>query len=315
MTRFLRALRDFRKVYILLILIYLGLAGVLMNNSIRLFFAERSYKEGSVRLQLGYSFLAVREFSKAVDFAPWEVQYHFYLARAYEQMGNRAKSYEEKLKAYKDAEAVYFRTMELNDNNPWYPARLGQVYVRIAAMSTGAVAEEYLQKSFEMVKHSADIARYNPMFLLNYAQYLDRLGKAEEAIEYYQKVLKYDPRMVGAYMPLVKVLLKQEKTKVALMVLQQLIKQSSDNIEKGQDWIKHKRKVNPYDIRLPDREKELEQNYKTLLMGLFEYANLLVQMGEYKTANAYIDRILNLRPGHKGAEGLRKQIKSKQARQ
>jgi len=59
--------------------------------------------------------------------------------------------------------------------------------------------DEYSKKIAYYKEKTVKLDRKNPMFLLMYGHFLNRIGRGQEAIEYYTKGLEYDPNLwVGA---------------------------------------------------------------------------------------------------------------------
>ena len=166
----------------------------------RPFLAERHYREGfNFDAAQRYRY-AIEELEKAVVYAPWESHYWMSLGRSYENAADKETGKEEKLRLYREALRCYRVTLDLDVKNPWHYSRLGSVYLNMTGLAANqAEADTYLKTSEMYARKAAEVDPQNPLFQLNLAYFLHRLGKLDEALVYYEKTLSYDDRFGEAY--------------------------------------------------------------------------------------------------------------------
>lgn len=164
------------------------------------FLAERHYRDG-FNFDAGQRYrYAIEEFEQAVSYAPWESQYWMALGRSYESAAEKETTVYEKRRLYGEALRAYEETLELDERNPWHHSRLGSVYLSLANIATDPKeAEADLQKAEMYTRKAAEVDSQNPLFQLNLAYFLHRLGRFDEALRYYEKTLSYDDRFAEAY--------------------------------------------------------------------------------------------------------------------
>lgn len=191
------------------------------------FLAERHYRDGfNFDAAQRYRY-AIEEFDKAVYYAPWESHYWMALGRSYEAAAEKESVTSEKIRLYRNAITAYDETVRLDEKNPWHYSRLGSVYLQLAGL-VPTEAEKYLQKAEHYTRFAARTDNQNPLFQINLAYFLHRLGNFEEAKKYYEKTLSYDDRFAEAYYNLADIYRRQNATQNVLAMYLNIVEKNPD---------------------------------------------------------------------------------------
>ncbi len=193
------------------------------------FLAERHYREGFNFDAVQRYRYAIEELEQAVTYAPWESHYWMSLGRSYENAADKETSKEEKLRLYREALRCYDETLELDVKNPWHYSRLGSVYLSMTSLAANqAEAETYLKKSEMYARKAAETDHQNPLFQLNLAYFLHRLGHLDEALLYYEKTLSYDDRFGEAYYNMADIYRRRQEPDKALNAYLNVLEKAPD---------------------------------------------------------------------------------------
>jgi tetratricopeptide (TPR) repeat protein len=179
------------------------------------FLAERRFRDGYNFYMLKRYRYSIEELQKAIKLAPWETHYMVQLGRAYEDYAKQQATTKRKLSYWYQAETLYKQMIDLDRLNPWFRNRLALAYMEMARL----LPEErnsYISMAEQLTKSAAILDNQNPLFQLNYASFLHKTGKLDEAKTYYEKVIKFDPRMVDARYNLADIYRKQGEPKKTL---------------------------------------------------------------------------------------------------
>jgi len=181
------------------------------------FLAERHYREG-FNFDAGQRYrYAIEEFQTAVDYAPWESQYWMALGRSYESYADKETQKSEKVRLYREAINCYNETVSLDHKNPWHYSRLGSVYLNLTGFADNqSEADAYLKQAEFYTRKAAEVDNQNPLFQLNLAYFLHRLGHFDEALLYYEKTLSYDDRFGEAYYNMADIYRRRKEPEKAL---------------------------------------------------------------------------------------------------
>ncbi|NBV41871.1 hypothetical protein EBR96_03780 [bacterium] len=193
----LEIFNRFRPVHWVILTVTLVLAGIGIWQSILPYLAERHYRDGFNFDAMQRFKYAVEELELAVRYAPWETQYMMALAKAYEGIGEKDADPQAKIAAYNKAEAIYKRTIELDEKNPWQHNRLSVVYLALSDIIPAKKAS-YMELAEREVRLAAQYDGQNPLFQLNLAYFLHRTNRLDEAEKYYNIVIEMDPNIAEA---------------------------------------------------------------------------------------------------------------------
>lgn len=211
----------------LLIFAYLVFSGFCLWQFLLPYFAERHYRDGYNFSALKRTKYAIEEFEAAVDCAPWETQYMVELGRAYEDYSEEQQTLPEKLRYLDKAEALYKHMIELDRLNPWFQNRLAIIYARESELIPEKQSS-FLQMAHDRTKLAAELDNQNPLFQLNYASFLHRMGRIDEAIPYYEKTLRYDPNMSEALYNLADIYRRKNRMDLTLKLYEELYEKNPD---------------------------------------------------------------------------------------
>ncbi|RAP33081.1 hypothetical protein DID75_03160 [Candidatus Marinamargulisbacteria bacterium SCGC AG-410-N11] len=221
------------KHWILLSVLLFIINPILIYQAILPFKAERNfrdgYHEGMVRQRLNY---AIDYLEKTKYYAPWETHYQVQLGKFYEDYANQQTSKNEKLYYLEKAITLYKEMIILDKYNPWFTNRLASTYLQLMELIPEK-KDYYLTLSEKFIKKAAFQDNKNPLFLLNYATFLHRFDKKDQAIPYYEKVIQYDPRIAEAIYNLAEIYRERNNLTMALNYYKILYKNnpSFENIE------------------------------------------------------------------------------------
>ncbi len=161
------------------------------------FSAERRYRDGfNFYVNKRYKY-AMEELERAVKYAPWETHYQIQLGKTYEEYAEHIQNSADKTELLQKTEKLYLRTLELDNQNPWYFNRLATVYQSMADVLPEK-REHFLQLAEKYVRIASDADKNNPLFQLNLAYFLHRFGETEEAIRLYTRTIEIDGRILEA---------------------------------------------------------------------------------------------------------------------
>ena len=185
-------------VSILMLSFFLLFSFYLLWVYIQPFKAERYFRDGyNLGVSKRYKY-AIEELEKTKLYAPWESHYQVQLAKYYEEYGKQQTDPAEKIRFFKKAEATYKHIIVLDDQNPWFRNRLALTYTQLKDIDKENAAK-YEKLSGDNIRIGAELDKKNPLFQLNYASYLHKTDRLQEAKEYYKKVIDYDNRFGEAY--------------------------------------------------------------------------------------------------------------------
>ncbi|MBT7087660.1 tetratricopeptide repeat protein [bacterium] len=141
---------------------------------------------------------AITDLQKAVAYAPWEVKYYVELGKAYQRYFEAIEDPAQKLAALKNAETMYQQASKLDPKNPWNYERLGSVYHSYYELVSLEQKKPFLKLAKDYFYKAAQAGPFNPLFQLNYAYFLQTNNFSDEAIQYYEKTVSYDGRILEA---------------------------------------------------------------------------------------------------------------------
>lgn len=174
------------------------LTGVGVWQSILPFLAERHFRDGfhyGVNNRLKY---AIEELEKAIDLAPWESHYMIQLGKYYEDYARAQSLLENKLYLLRKAETLYDRILVLDRLNPWFYNRCAVVYEELAKLIPDQ-SSYYMTKAEQYTRTAAETDAQNPLFQLNYASFLHRASRFDEALRYYTLTKTLDDTIGESY--------------------------------------------------------------------------------------------------------------------
>lgn len=193
------------------------------------FLAERHYRDGFNFDAAQRYHYAIEELEKAVFYAPWESHYWMSLGRSYENAADKETLKEEKIRLYREALRCYDQTLVLDSKNPWHYSRLGSIYLNMTALAANpAEADTYLKQSETYARKAAETDNQNPLFQLNLAYFLHRLGRFDEALVYYEKTLSYDDRFGEAYYNMADIYRRRQQPEKALNAYLSVLEKAPD---------------------------------------------------------------------------------------
>jgi tetratricopeptide (TPR) repeat protein len=264
----------------------------------RPFLAERHYRDGfNFDAAQRYPY-AIEELEQAVSYAPWESHYWMSLGRSYENAADKETGKEEKLRLYREALRCYNETLDLDVKNPWHYSRLGSVYLNMTSLAaTQAEANTYLKTSEMYARKAAETDHQNPLFQLNLAYFLHRLGQLDEALVYYEKTLSYDDRFGEAYYNMADIYRRRQQPDKALNAYLSVLEKAPDfpgiyvalsnfYMEKG-DLAK----------AAPFLEREIQKR-PDYVEGLNNLAAIYYQLENWDRAAELYGQLVSLYPGN-----------------
>jgi len=244
----------------LVVFAYLVISGVCLWQFLLPYYAERHYRDGYNFSVLKRNRYAIEELEMAVNDAPWETQYQVELGRIYEAYAEEQPTPRQALEYLNKAETLYLRMIYLDQLNPWFQNRLAIIYVRKSEL----IPEKsgfFITMAHDRTKKAAELDNQNPLFQLNYASFLHRLGRIDEAIPYYKKTLDYDPNMSEALYNLADIYRRQNRLDLTLKLYEDL------------------------KLRNPD--------FQNLNLAL---ASTYIQLGRYKDATVALEESVSANP-------------------
>ncbi|NDC82909.1 hypothetical protein EB093_04505 [bacterium] len=182
----------------LIIAISVLVAGLGIWQSILPYIAERHYRDGFNFDAMSRFKYAAEELELAVKYAPWETQYLMQLGKEYEGLAEQSPDVPTKLRWLEQAMTTYRRCVELDEKNPWEYNRIAAVYGAMADV-VPSQRDVYIKKSEENVRLAAAYDHENPLFQLNLAYFLHRMGRFAEAKTHYLRVIGMDPNVFEAH--------------------------------------------------------------------------------------------------------------------
>lgn len=206
---------------------FLIFSGVCLWQFILPYLAERHYRDGYNFSVLKRNKYAIEEFESAVRCAPWETQYMVELGRTYEDFAEEQKTLPEALKYLDKAENLYKHMITLDELNPWFQNRLAIIYLRKSDLFPEK-RTEFLQLAHDHTLKAAKLDHKNPLFQLNYASFLHRLGQIDLAIPYYEKTLQFDPNMSEALYNLADIYRRKNRMDLTLKLYEDLYARNPD---------------------------------------------------------------------------------------
>ncbi len=201
-------------------------------QSVRPFNAERHYRASFNAHQMAEDGgrtdrfpLAAEEAMQAIARMPLETHFRVHLGKIYEDWYNRSDNDDEKKYLLAKAIDTYARCVQMEPENPWYLNRVATMY---SLMNSHASDEELqrhnMAKAETLVVFAAGCDPNNPLFLINAGFFKHRLGRWDEALEYYHRALAIDNRLFDAWFNRADVLVRKgdyEKAKTAYAFIEQ----------------------------------------------------------------------------------------------
>lgn len=193
------------------------------------FLSERHYRDGFQYDSMGLFQMAVYEFSKAVEYTPWETQYLMALAKSYESISAQTNlGIPERLDALSKAESLYYNCIDLDRYSPWQYNRLAAVWSARAALLPPDEAKIYLEKASGAIRQAAVLDSKNPLFQLNYAHHLHVNNRLDEALPVYLKAIEMDPNMMEARYNLADLYRRQGRVDLTLQQYEYILERQPD---------------------------------------------------------------------------------------
>ncbi len=140
-----------------------------------------------------YSF---EEYEKAIRYFPLESHYASEYIKSLDIYISKLTSKEEKISYLKKAVNLMTYIQTIDKINPWYHARIAALYVQLYIHTKD---QSYIQKSTFHSRQALLSDYENPIFILNYANILQRNKRFSEANYYYSKVINTDNRIPEAH--------------------------------------------------------------------------------------------------------------------
>lgn len=139
--------------------------------------------------------LAISEYQRAVEIAPWEQTYYQNLAKVCLNVAPVVPDETQKIRLLEKSVAVYKTHLELIPQDAMSHHGLGVAYMHMAEQLSN---QSYYQLAQESFQRSIQMAPYFLEPYINLGTVLYRLGRKEEALQSYDKALQVNP-----YVPLV----------------------------------------------------------------------------------------------------------------
>ncbi|MBI59584.1 hypothetical protein CL657_00020 [bacterium] len=224
MIRFKRSKTDLnlsKKSY-LIIGTYAFLAITMAIISFFPFISEVSYRKGFFLAEQGkiqnhkyinrfkYSF---HEYEKAIRFFPYESHYASEYIKSLDYYSDNTKNKTEKIFFLEKAISIMSYMQIIDTINPWYHARLSALYLKLFFHKKNP---SLVQKSTFHARQALLSDYENPIFILNYANILQRNKRFSEAFYYYQKAIRIDDSIADAHFNLAHIYSSFSKFKYAL---------------------------------------------------------------------------------------------------
>jgi tetratricopeptide (TPR) repeat protein len=281
-----------------LLVIFWGIVLILGVLFYHPFLAERHYRDG-FNFDAGQRYrYAIEEFEQAVSYAPWESQYWMALGRSYESAAEKETHKEEKVRLYNQALRCYDETVALDSKNPWHYSRLGSVNLSLAGVAANQIeADTYLKKAEFYTRKAAETDNQNPLFQLNLAYFLHRLGNFDEALTYYEKTLAYDDRFGEAYYNMADIYRRRKENDKALNAYLSVLEKAPDfpgiNVALSNFYMEQQdlAKAAPY------LEREI-QNRPDYAEGINNLGAIYYQLENWDRAAELYGQLVRLYPGN-----------------
>ncbi|MGE4170068.1 MAG: tetratricopeptide repeat protein [Candidatus Margulisiibacteriota bacterium] len=261
----------------ILLFVYLTISMIAAWQFVLPYLAERHYREGFNLSAMARYAYAKDELEEAVQDAPWESLYQMEWGKNLELLAGETQNPTEKVQLLLKAESIYSRMIQLDDQNPWYRNRLATVYFSLSEMIP-AKRTEYLSLSEQCTKKAAEVDAKNPLFQLNYAYFLHRLARFDEAEAYYRTVIRMDTRICEAHFNLADILKRRGDTAGMIQEYETIYEINPDfngiRLALGSIYMQNK----DYDKAIPLFQEELVQNPSNIqvwdaLIGLYQHQN------------------------------------------
>lgn len=167
-------------------------SGVLLWQAALPFIAERHFREGYNYFVHKRYELAVDEYQKAVNAAPWDSHYYIYLAQGYTVLfQDKSRPKAQRLVYLDKIRDTLLKLVELDNLSPWYRSRLAQHMLDRIALYPEKQAE-LLAKSGELFELAHNLDPNNALFVRSLAQFHHLHGDKNKAITLYERVLEID---------------------------------------------------------------------------------------------------------------------------
>jgi len=278
----------------------------------------------------------------ALQLAPWETHYRSHLIKIYEKYAgaitNENKDFS--LQLLHMAKQLSLENIIINPVNPWIQNRLASVYQRLMALEPDKRAD-YLPLIEQQIRNAAARDTQNPLFQINLAYFLHKIGKIDEAMTYYQNVIKYDGRILEAYYNLADIYRQKRQWENALVMYLDVYERDPDYSSVGLAiagiYIQQNqsKEALPYLEAFCDKKtthyharKNLAATYYEHQMWLLaakhyrilyeqnknetifhkHYIDTLIKNGSYQQAQVDIDRFLKANPQNKAAKQQRRDV-------
>tara|TARA_A100001015_G_scaffold226508_1_gene255796 strand:- start:203 stop:1330 length:1128 start_codon:yes stop_codon:yes gene_type:complete len=234
------------------------------------FISEYSLKQPKYFSRYKY---AIEEYEKASRHYPWETHYTVMMNKDIERYLAVMKDSNEKLKLINKALNSYATVQQLDPVNPWYYSRISALQNRLAFElrdSQPKLAKNILKDASENTRKAAQIDYENPIFLENYANFLDFNKRYTEALYYYKKCTEIDKNYFNSNMKMASIYISLKHYELALNAYKNAKKTIVSYLRLPKSHKLYKKAVKYKDI-----------NYKIL--------KLLIKMKDYNQALAYFN--------------------------
>ena len=209
----------------ILFLAFLVLGSYILYEFTKPFLAERHFREGYNLAALQRYKYAIEELELADKYAPWETHYQVQLGKSYEKYADKLKDDPDQRMLYlRKAETLYKRTISLDHQNPWYKNRMATIYAEMAKIVPRTSRKKYRDLAHDFNKDAAMVDLNNPLFQLNYAYFLHKEQRYDEALPYYVRTLEIDDRIIEAHYNIADIYRKQNKIDKTLASFIKIIK-------------------------------------------------------------------------------------------
>jgi tetratricopeptide (TPR) repeat protein len=177
---------------------YIVFSSFLLSQYLLPLKAELYIKKGYIMNVLKKYSLSIDLIEKAIHYAPLEVQYKNELIKPILSYAEQQPTQKRALSFYNYALEVNTEILKKDKFSPYSHNRHANIYRDLLKLEPEK-KDEYSKKIAYYKEKTVKLDRKNPMFLLMYGHFLNRIGRGQEAIEYYTKGLEYDPNLwVGA---------------------------------------------------------------------------------------------------------------------
>lgn len=314
----------------IIIISFLFITSIITWQCFLPFFAERHYRD-SYQFSVNNRFnFAAEELEMASQLAPWETQYKIQLGKYYEDLLDQSPTFEEKLSFLKKAETIYKESFNLEPINPWYANRIAVInllYFQLYPNET-----KYLKNAEFFTKKASELDNQNPLFVLNYASFLHRYNRLEEAKKLYEKVIQMDIDIYEAHYNMADIYKRAGNLEKSMSIYMDIYKRNPDftnislaiaslhlqtgNYKKAKDFLEEALKNNPQQkeplkslasLYTQDHEWQKTLSVYQVFLAYFPeskgeihlpYIQALANIGYLEAADSEVDQFLSINPKH-----------------